>query len=294
MLKFKKYNKNPILFPNPENKWEAKAAFNPSVAKSNSYIHLLYRALSSPKDHHGVNMSVSSIGYKISTDGENFSSCGQLIKPEKEWEKFGCENPRITKLGGKYYIFYTALSKYPFTPKGIKIGLAITENFENIEKHLVTPFNSKAMTIFPKRINGKIAGVLTVDTDKPPAKIALCFFNNESEIWSKDYWKEWKKNINSHIIPLMRSKSDHIEVGTPPIKTKDGWLLFYSYIENYFSSSRRFSVEAILLNEKLNKVIGRTNHSLLSPQADYEVKGYVPEVVFPTGALKQDKYIYLF
>ncbi len=294
MLQFQRYNQNPIISPNSNNEWEAKATFNPSVAKSNSYIYLLYRALSNPKNYHDNIMSISSIGCKVSTDGENFSDYGQLIKPEYDWEKFGCEDPRITKLGGKYYIFYTALSTYPFMPEGIKVGLAITENFEKIEKHLVTNFNSKAMTIFPERINGKIAGILTVDSDNPPSKIALCFFNNESEIWSKDYWNNWKDNIDSNILPLLKSKNDHVEIGTPPIKTKHGWLLFISYIKDYFSSSKKFNVEALLLNNKLDSILGRSDYSLLSPKADYEIKGNVPEVVFPTGATKQDGYIYLF
>jgi len=84
---------------------------------------------------------------------------------------FGCEDPRVVRLDDKYYIFYTALATYPFSAEGIKVGLAITKDFEMIEaKHPVTTFNSKAMTIFPERINGKIAALLTANTDLPPSK----------------------------------------------------------------------------------------------------------------------------
>ena len=294
MLKFQRCTKNPIISPNPKNDWEAKATFNPSVAKSKSYIYLLYRALSNKKKNNGIEMPVSSIGYKMSTDGINFSDCGQLIKPEKEWEKFGCEDPRITKLEDKYYIFYTALSKYPFQAKGIKIGLATTKSFDHLEKHLVTRFNSKAMAVFPERINGKIAALLTVDTDKPPAKICLAFFDDEAEIWSKDYWENWYKNLESHIIPLLESGQDHIELGAPPVKTKKGWLLFYSYIENYFSSSKVFTVKAVLMDKDLQKIIGKSDQALLLPEADYELKGRVPEIVFPSGGIKENGNIYLY
>ena len=137
----------------------------------------------------GVQLFVSSIGCADSADGVHFSNYRQLIKPECDWEIFGCEDPRVTKLGDKYYIFYTALSFFPFSAEGIKIGVAITKDFKTIEsRHPVTPFNAKAMALFPDKVSGKIAAILTVHTDTPPAKIALALFDKESDIWSPQYW----------------------------------------------------------------------------------------------------------
>ena len=57
-----------------------------------------------------------------------------------DWEKFGCEDPRITKIDNEYFVFYTALSDYPFIPSGIKIGLACFSDFSKApEKKLITP-----------------------------------------------------------------------------------------------------------------------------------------------------------
>jgi len=107
----------------------------------------------------------------------------QLIIPEYSWEEFGCENPKVTKFKGKYYIFYTALSTFPFCAKGIKVGLAISKDLKKIqEKYLVTPFNTKAMTLFLEKIKGKIWAILTVHTDRPLSKISLTSFNKEEEI----------------------------------------------------------------------------------------------------------------
>src|SRR3989338_8825365 len=116
---------------------------------------MLYRAESSERDFEGAYRSISTIGYANSTDGIHFENQKQLIKPEKPWEKFGCEDPRVTFLNDKYYIFYTPLSTYPFSAPGIRVGLAITKDFKTIEaKHPVTPFNAKAMALFPQKING--------------------------------------------------------------------------------------------------------------------------------------------
>ena len=125
---------NPILQPDKEVHWESYAAFNPSVVKNNNHFHLLYRAMGASEDHQGVHMAVSTIGYAESRDGIHFKGRRQLIKPEEVWERFGCEDPRVTFLNGKYYIFYTALSSYPFGAPGIRVGVAITKDFQKIEE----------------------------------------------------------------------------------------------------------------------------------------------------------------
>ncbi|HBD7346490.1 TPA: hypothetical protein KKX19_003324, partial [Legionella pneumophila] len=211
-MTFNRIKQNPFLTPDLGLSWAAYGAFNPSVVKENNKVHLLYRAMSFPDYVQGVHMSVSSVGYAVGSDGINFEKNKQLIKPEHGWEIFGCEDPRVTKLDDKYYIFYTALSSFPFEANGIKIGVAITKDFCTIDaKHPVTTFNSKAMALFPERINGKIAAVLTVHTDIPPAKIALALFDKEEQIWSAQYWNEWYSSLNYHIIPLLRSAYDHLE-----------------------------------------------------------------------------------
>ena len=99
-------SENPILSPSQES-WESEAAFNGCPVVDNGKTHLLYRAVAA--DH------TSSIGYAESTDGIHFNKRRQFITPEKNWEKYGCEDPRVTKLNGKFFIFYTALSTYPFS-----------------------------------------------------------------------------------------------------------------------------------------------------------------------------------
>lgn len=295
MVTFSRIPENPILSPNPENEWEADGAFNGCVVKVDGVYHMVYRALSSKKQQNGVEMQVSTVGYAKSTDGVHFTDRKLLIEPTEDWEIYGCEDPRITYMEGKFYIFYTALSVYPFSAYGIKLAVAETRDFEIVEKHPVTTFNSKAMGLFPERINGKLAALLTINTDIPPSKIALATFDEDRDMWSPYYWTEWYENVNNHLIHLMRDVVDQVELGAPPLKTEHGWLVIYSYIKNYMSDNKEFGIETILLDlQDPLKIIGRTNSSLLNPQEKYELEGNVGNIVFPSGGLIENNELHLY
>ena len=297
-LKVVRHAKNPILSPDPKNLWETEGAFNPTIVKDGQY-HLLYRAVSAEKEHLGQKMTVSTIAHAVSKNGVDFTKRGVLIEPEKEWEKYGCEDPRVTKIENKYYIFYTALSCYPPKPEGIRVGLAISKDLKTIQaKHLVTHFNAKAMTVFPEKINGQYAAVLTTDTDQPPARIGLAYFNQLSDIWSPGFWNKWYKCLDHyrHSINLRRLNSDQIEVGAVPIKTKQGWLLIYAHIQNYYTPEKRlFGIEVALLNKNDPQIIiARTDGPIMAPKTKYEKKGAVDNVVFPSGAALEGKRLRLY
>ena len=296
MPKVLRYPDNPIFSPDKDSTWEAGAAFNPSIVKGDDKYHFVYRAISSPQIYYGNQMELSSIGYAGSLDGIHFSDRYLFISPEYKWEQFGVEDPRVSKVEGKYYIFYTALSEYPLTPAGIKIGVAITKDFKNIEaKHQVTHFNSKAMALFPEKVGGKLTAVLTANTDKPPAKIAIAQFEKEEDIWSKSYWESWLGEVDTHTVSLQRDDKDHVEVGAAPVKTEKGWLLIYCYIKNFLQPPSTFGIEAVLLDlENPTKIIGRTNEPLLVPQEEYELYGKSNNVIFPSGALVMGEKLYIY
>ncbi len=294
----KRSNENPVLKPLSAHSWEAQAVFNGCPVQKGDTTYLVYRALSEPHYHSltRTTMMISDIGIAQSKDGAHFEKRRRFITPEEPWEKFGCEDPRVTKLGGIYYIFYTALSQYPFRAEGIKVGVALSKNMETIqEKHLVTPFNAKGMALFPEKIGGKIWALLTVNTDKPPAKICLASFDKEEDMWSQERWQKWYANLEKTALPLVRTPQDQVEVGAPPIKTKYGWLVLYSYIRGYFSAQKLFTVEAALLDlDDPSKIIARTNVPIVTPEEYYEKIGAVPNVVFPSGAIVKGDWIHLY
>jgi predicted GH43/DUF377 family glycosyl hydrolase len=289
MYVIRRSSHNPFIAPANDRQWESRGAFNPSPVRVGKFTYVLYRAQSRP-DALLAPGGISTIGKALTIDDRHFQNRQQFIVPSEEWDKYGCEDPRVTFFEGKYYIFYTALGGMPFGPGNIKVACAISKNLESIEeKHLITPFNAKAMTLFPERIGGKITVIVTVHTDEPPAHIAIAQCDRIEQLWDLGFWEKWHAELESHIINPLRFDHDHVEVGSVPIKTKDGWLLFYSYIQNYFGGGERvFGVEALLLGIKdPGHIVGRTNGPIMVPEEIYEKYGIVPNIVFPSGALLQ-------
>lgn len=287
---------NPIISPTIDHPWESFAAFNWCPIPDKKKFHCVYRAMSETKYIHGRELRLSTIGYGVSKDGHWYEPRKQLIAPKYDWERYGCEDPRVTKIDDTYYIFYTALGTFPFTAAGIRIAVALTKDFETItERHLVTPFNAKAMALFPEKINGKLVALLAAHTDEPPVKLAVAEFDSPEQIWSEDYWNKWHDDIESHRLIVRRKESDHVEIGAAPIKTKDGWLVIYSHIQNYFSDNKIFGIEALLLDlNDPKKIIARTDSPLLVPEETYEEFGQIPNVIFPSGAAIRGKELYIY
>ena len=298
MYATKRSHHNPILIPYGDHYWESFATFNMSVVKKGKTFYGVYRAIGAP-DKLRTPERISIIGLGQSKDKTHFEDCEPFITPKEEWEKYGCEDPRITYFEGNYYTFYTALSHYPFEASGIKVALAISKDLKEIsERHLITPFNAKAMTLFPERINDKITVIVTVNTDMPPSKIVVAQVDKIEELWSQKFWEKWYANLDKNSIDLKRFPADHVEIGAPPIKIPQGWLLLYSHIQNYFDGSgqaRIFGIEAILLdlNNPL-KIVGRTRGPILVPRESYELLGHVPNIVFPSGAILEKDTLFIY
>ncbi|KKW43586.1 MAG: Glycosidase-related protein [Parcubacteria group bacterium GW2011_GWB1_57_6] len=286
---------NPILAPQRDRPWEAVATYNPSAVSTKDGVRLFYRALGSPDALQTPTAGLSSIGTAFAEDGVHFQSRQQVIIPQEPWDVFGCEDPRVTFFEGRWYCFYTALGGYPFGPDNIRVALAVGDTPDHFtERHLITPFNAKAATLFPERVGGDVVMLLTAHTDwtseHPRPTIALARAKRIEDFFSPDYWRDWHERLSDHALPeLRRVDADHIEVGASPFKTQAGWLLIYSYIQDYYKEHERiFSIEAALLDlHDPQKLISRTE-SILVPQEFYENYGLVPNVVFPTSATLGD------
>lgn len=283
---------NPILSPS-NHPFDAMASFNASPVivenkKTNKKeITLLYRAMSLPDPYLNNHAPLSIIAKAVSLDGNFFDVRMPFIVPSEDYDKYGCEDPRATYIDGKYFIFYTALGAYPYVQEHIRTALAISSDLKSIdEKHLITPFNSKAMMLFPEKIDGKYVALISINPDLKPIRACLRFFDRVEDMWNEHMWQEWYKDIEKYEINLKRKDDDHIELGAPPIKTDKGWLLIYSHIQRYASPEHVFGIEAALLDlENPQKVIALTKGPFLVPEMYYEKTGIVSNITFPTGAL---------
>jgi predicted GH43/DUF377 family glycosyl hydrolase len=287
---------NPILSPALEHPWEAAAAFNGCPVVTGKTTTIVYRAMSEPDLLREPHIRMSVIARAISKNGYHYDNRKVLISPDREFDYYGCEDPRITKFGDTYYIFYTALGGYPFGADNIKVAVALSKDLEKIdEKHLVTPFNAKAMAMFPEKIKGKMGALVTINTDRKPSDICYVEFDKPEDLWSEDYWKKWQLNTEAHKLHIRRLQDDHIELGAPPLKTDKGWLVVYSHIQRYGRSDQVFGVEILLLDlENPRNIVGRTKGPFMNPETYYEEVGQVAHIIFPSGALIRNKHLEVY
>jgi predicted GH43/DUF377 family glycosyl hydrolase len=286
MFTVRRHPSNPFVRPEHDTPWESIAAFNPSPVQVGDIRHVVYRAAGESDYYEGVpNFELSTIAVATDQGDGVYTDHRQLIVPEHDWELFGCEDPRVTYFEGVYYIFYTAIGKYPFEPSGIRVALATSRDLITIDsKHLITPFNAKAMTLFPERVGGKLCAVLTANSDLPPSKTGIALFDKPEDMFSDDFWNDWYQHIDEHMVDLSRTATDHPEVGAAPVRTAEGWLLLYAHIEDYFTDSKKFGIEAALLDiNDPTTIISRTSYPFMVPEESYEKYGRLPNIIFPSG-----------
>ncbi len=301
MFIIRRHHENPLVSPKREQPWQALAAFNPSVVKAKKGVRMYYRALANPPAVIAPFSPESTIGMAESEDGVHFSHERQVIAPREEWEAFGCEDPRATVIDGKTYLTYTALGGYPYGPQNIKAAIAVSKDGEHFdERHLVTPFNAKALALFPEKVDGEYAALVTAHTDftpeHPRPTIGVARAKRMEDLLNPEFWGGWHDRLAEHALDIpRRSDDDHVEVGAPPILTPQGWLLVYSYIQHYYDESRRtFGIEAALLDrDDPRKVIGRT-YPFMVPEEIYERYGVVPNIVFPTSVVKEGEMLDIY
>lgn len=309
MIELERVKENPILVPNENVEWESKAVFNPGAVFYNHKTYLLYRAVGE------YNTYISRIGLAISDDGINFKrELKPVIEPQKDYDKWACEDPRITEIDNTFYITYVALSQrikeggkptYDIIHNlNSQTALITTKNFKDFQRHgIITPPNSddRDVVIFPEKINKQFvilhrphrwcknwfkdsrSNTIDVNTPLPfdelPQRPAIWMsFSFDLEHWS-----------NHKLLMHASHKNDEkIGPGAPPIRTDNGWLIFYHHVEKDKEKGIIYSAKVALLDLKdPSKIISKIPYPILFPKEKYEINGDVNNVVFPTTILKK-------
>ncbi len=292
---------SPVLTPRTGVSWEARAVFNPSIVQDKGVFRMLYRTYPEKLTETAPRIArpgftfgnqISYIGYAESKDGKEFEMRDEpFISPDTDYDRYGCEDPRITKLGDTFYITYTAIDS-PIedrtNPPHVRIALATTKDFITIQKHGIIgpPTNSKASALFPELVNnGKIGLALTISSDTANSHVAVRYYNSIEELIesSEEGWNDFlETSLDSALLKTYWWLNRGPELGATPIKTDKGWLFVYSAE----SMSDTWTITAALtdLNEP-HKLIARAPGSILQSATDYERNGLVPNVTFPSGAI---------
>lgn len=315
MIKLIRHPLNPILSPNKNISWQSEAIFNCGVASYKGKIVMLTRCAGEYTRY------ISRMGFAESKDGIHFKhSSKPIIRPGKDFDKWGCEDPRVNEIEGTFYITYVALSK-PANKGGgpPRIALASTVNFKSYKKHgIISPEGTDARdaVLFSEKIHGKYVmlfrpfnwtkkdvtksrGVTYIQVKENkvpwPKSVELPkYFPEKPSIWvaySDDLvnWYGYKVVME----PKESWEGLKIGPGSPPIKIDKGWLLIY-HGAGKEKEETKYKVGAALLDFSNLEVISRTKYPILEPKKRYEIEGHVKNVVFPTGTaiIKDRLFIY--
>jgi predicted GH43/DUF377 family glycosyl hydrolase len=270
---FNRFGGNPIItaaeWPQPVN-----AVFNPAVAQFEGETLMLARV----EDRTGI----SHLGVARSADGLT----GWTIDPGRSFapdlasfaERFGIEDPRITKIGEDYLIVYTG-----FSARGPLVCLAATRDFRTYDRRgVLLPPENKDAALFPEQIGGRWALIHRPVTISP---------RQSGEIWLS--WSPDLEHWGGHTLVLGSGEAGHwdaekIGLGPPPLPTPQGWLLLYHGVRVTAAGSIYRLGLALLDRERPDRVLARSREWVFGPDAPYERHGDVDNVVFPCGWLLLD------
>ncbi len=291
----------PVLTPRSEIGWEKRAVFNPGIVQDGDLFRMLYRTYPDKLKEKNPRLTrpgfyfdnqISSIGYAQSNDGKKFEARKEpFIFPDTDYDRYGCEDPRITKFGDTFYITYTAIDS-PISDKtkkpNIRIALATTKDFLSVKKHglIGPPVRSKAAALFPDLVSGGRVGLaLTISSDSTNSHVAVRYFDSIEEVLENKEGS-WDFFLQTSVKTALLTTAWWLhrgpELGAPPIKTDRGWLFLYSAE----SMSDTWTVSAALADmHEPHKLIAKTSGYILQPVTEYERDGLVPNVTFPSGAM---------
>jgi predicted GH43/DUF377 family glycosyl hydrolase len=202
---------------------------------------------------------------------------GVTFRPQVELEEFGVEDPRITPLNGRFYFTYVAVSRH-----GPASALASTADFCTFERHGVAfcPEN-KDVVLFPEPIGGAYAALHRPVCGTP-------FTRPEMWVGRSPDLIHWGAHA-----PLTVSggawQSGRVGAGPPPIRVPGGWLAVYhgnrhptraGEVGTYYGGG------LLLDAADPARILRRTPEPFFRPEAEFEVAGFVPNVVFPTGVVR--------
>ncbi len=311
--------KHGVILEKTDLGFENEGVLNPATFKEADVVHLFYRAVRKG--------NYSTIGY-CRLEGpltvvERFDT--PVLYPQAAFESQGVEDPRISKIGDDYYLTYTgyngvnALGAYAmsktlpnFEKKGILTPQITYDDFRHLaESHglmnekylrfngyskLHSHTDSKALVwdknvvFFPRRIGGKLYFFHRI---KPDIQIACV---NELSELTVTFWEDYLMHLHENIV--LESKHPHevsyIGAGCPPIETPHGWLVIYHGVHDTASGYRYVACAALLDLENPAKEITRLPYALFAPEHDYELRGEVNNVCFPSGTALFGDTLYIY
>jgi len=309
-----------ILLKKTEHPFECDGVLNPGVIKVDDVIHLFYRALA--KDNY------STIGYCRLSAPMEVESRNEipLLVPQFTYEFQGLEDPRIVKIEDTFYLTYTAydgvnaLGALAISKDLIewqKMGILVPQITYQEFKHFIESegtikekyirFNEyqkshekqdrhvflwdKNLIFFPRKIDGKFCFLHRI---KPDIQIVVSV--EKLEDLTIEFWQNYFIHFDEHIVlgPKYPHEVSYVGGGCPPIETSEGWLMIYHGVHDSIKGYVYSACAALLDLHNPSKEISRLPYPLFFPEKEWELKGEVNNVCFPTGTVVEDDKLFIY
>ncbi|HEX7070195.1 MAG TPA: glycosidase [Rhodothermales bacterium] len=288
----------PILEPISGHAWESHVVLNPAavliddlaellaltgiwglsdsertrLVRSGGACVMLYRAQGERDEERGV--APSSIGMAIFTPELELVSRRPepVLLPDAPYHDLGVEDPRCTRVGDRFYLYYTGYGRNGGSEGRVQICLATTSDFVSWE--VLGPvagdlnlYPNKNPALLSERVNGRWL-MLHRPMEGPDAMtIHLAEAPEPSGPWTS-------------LGPLMKSyrylefSRSWIGAGGPPISLGDGRFLMI-YHQGHFTvdERREYDLAAALLDFRHEDPVRARIEPLMRPSGALEVSG---------------------
>lgn len=264
---------NPVLRPGGHD-WDLTNAYNPAAIEADGRVALIYRA-------HASDL-VSVLGLAWSDDGLTFAAePDPVLVPEHDWERYGCEDPRVVRIEGTCYLTYTGWDRHT-----ARLCLATSGDLRTWTKHgpVVPGINtfagiretpgadwSKGGVILPERVDGRWL---------------MWFGEGNVHLATSDDLLHWKPSPEPVLRPEPGTFMGHlVETGPQPVRTRTGHvLLMHNSATITPDGSVRYACGQVLIDPRRpGRVVAKLTEPWLEPSSAEELSGLVDNVTFVEG-----------
>jgi predicted GH43/DUF377 family glycosyl hydrolase len=327
-LKVERLNSGlPILSARKEHLWENQVVFNPACIllddrariyelintlpltvkeKNNAQIYdsicvLIYRAQGSKTKREDYRKSRLGIALLTPNLEVIYRHSKPIMIPEYEYENLGVEDPRITKVDGRYIMLYTGYSterkayKESRHKDKINICVAVSDDLLNWKKEGMlkgdlNEIDNKNAVLFPNKINGKYYLLHRPMEGTHPNTVHLAHADSILGEWT-DLGMVLAANQHKQF-----SKS-WIGAGAPPLTIDRNQFLFLYHTGHYkHDGSREYNIGMCTFRFDGTFKVHERVEPLMKPQTKMETEGNkslgVNNVLFVCGAYFYDNYLY--
>lgn len=302
-----------VMEPEPGNAQEIEGVLNSAAARGPDGQLYLFPRLVARGNYSRIGLA--RVRFDAAGDPVGVERLGVALEPEAEYERDGCEDPRITPVAplGTYVMTYTAVSA-----DGPRIAMAVSRDLVQWERLGLVRFARQGDIDFGDIAN-KDALLFPAPVADPAGRPALALMHRpafpggephdpgdgtaprEADPHPESLWLSYApldvgvadrravgvfrhhRRLAAPVAPWERVK---VGGGTPPLLTPDGWLLLYHGVGGSAvpPSRLRYAAGALVLDRHdPARIRYRSPQPILEPVVPEEIDGGRAQVVFPTA-----------